>query len=72
MVDTPLMIATCKYHMKELDQAEKDLLQIVEQQSSSDRDAIRNYQVADILSRICFIRNQLEAAESHCRKALKG
>ncbi|ERF69137.1 hypothetical protein EPUS_01093 [Endocarpon pusillum Z07020] len=72
LAEVPIMIATCKYHLKELNQAEGDLLLLVRQESTSDRDAIRTCQISHLLSQIYLIKNQLEASEDYCRKSLKG
>ena len=66
------MIATCKYHLGELDQAEADLSVLVCQESTSDQDAVRMCHVSHILSQIYLLRDQLEASELHCRNSMKG
>ncbi|KAF7503239.1 hypothetical protein GJ744_004067 [Endocarpon pusillum] len=72
LTEVPLIIAICKYHLEDLGQAESDLLELVRQESCSDQDAIRKCRIADILSQIYLIKNQLETAEDYCRKSLKG
>jgi roadblock/LC7 domain-containing protein len=72
LIEVPMMIATCKFHLKELDQAESDLLILVQQESISDQDALRKCQISHLLSQIYLIKNELEPSENHCRKSMKG
>lgn len=70
--EVPFMIATCKYRLNRLDQAEADLLVLVRQESTSEADAVRVCQLSHLLSQIYLDKNKLELSEEQCRQSLKG